>query len=204
MRILAIITALIVFELALIAVSPAIGENENALDLPQYKSDSEYVTAVELNEENISDDQSIPQIKTNMSPAYIVAATGQLSNSCSGTFEKATESFNAKRYNEAISFLNETIKICPNYANAWYNRGYIEFQLTHYNEALDDFCMATELNPTDADYWAFKGIVLSKQKNYEEALSAFNISININPDLSYARDWKDSVLESLVKEKSMS
>lgn len=197
-----VILASVIFGLALIAVSPTIGENENAFNIPQYKNNSEHVVAVELNEGNISDGQNIPETKINMSPAYIIAAAGQSSNSCSGTFEKATESFNAKRYNKAISFLNETIKNCPNYADAWYNRGYIEFQLTYYNEALDDFRMATELNPTDADYWALKGIVLFKQKNYDEALSALNLSISIDPDLSYARDWKDSVLESLVKERS--
>ncbi len=201
MRDLAVISALVVFGLALIAVSPALGENEIALDLPQYKIDSEHVVAVKLNEESISDDQNIPETKINMSPEYF-ALTGRLKDSCSGTFEKATKSFNTKRYDDAIRFLNETIKICPNYADAWYNRGYIQFQLKRYNGAFDDFCMAIELNPTNADYWAFKGIVLSELRKYDEALSAFNTSININPDLSYSREWKDRALESLEKEKS--
>ncbi len=70
MRDLAVISALVVFGLALIAVSPALGENEIALDLPQYKIDSEHVVAVKLNEESISDDQNIPETKINMSPEY--------------------------------------------------------------------------------------------------------------------------------------
>lgn len=190
MRILAVVSALIVFELALILISSAIDENQSAQDFPKYKIDSKNVIAIEFNEENISDDQILPETSTNMSPAYIVATTGQLTNSCSGSFEKATELFKNQRYDEAISYLNN----CPDYAEARYDKGYIEFQQNRFNEALDDFSMAIELDQTNADYWTFKGIVLLKQKNYDEALRAFNTSININPTLSNTRKWKARAL----------
>ena len=196
MRILAIISALIIFELALVVISPAMDENQNALDLPMYKNDSEYAVAAELNEENISDDQTVPEIETNMYPFLL---TMQLPNSCSGPFEKSVELYKTQRYDEAISSLNETIKICPYSADAWYDRGYIEFKLKRYNESLDDFSKAIELDPKDpkdAEYWMFKGIVLLELKRYNDALSAFNISLNINPNLPHACEWKDRALES--------
>jgi tetratricopeptide (TPR) repeat protein len=193
MRILAVVSTLIVFELALMLISPAIDENQSAQDFPKYINDSKNVVAVEFNEENISDDQILPETSTNMSPAYIVATfatTGQLTNYCSGSFEKAAESLKNQRYDEAISYLND----CLDYADAWYDKGYIEFQQNRCNEALYDFSKAIEIDPTNADYWTFKGIVLLKQKNYEEALSAFNTSINLNPNLSNTRKWKARAL----------
>ena len=96
-----------------------------------------------------------------------------------------------------MDFLNETIKICPNSAEAWYKRGYIKFQLMCYDEALYDFSMATELDKTNADYWAFKGIVLYEKEKYYEALAALDYSLSINPDNSYSRNWTETVLKSI-------
>lgn len=129
-------------------------------------------------------------------PEYIVEPRIP-TNYCSICIEKSIESFNANRYKEAMDFLNETIKICPNSAEAWYKRGYIKFQLMCYDEALYDFSMATELDKTNADYWAFKGIVLYEKEKYYEALAALDYSLNINPDNSYSRNWTETVLKSI-------
>jgi tetratricopeptide (TPR) repeat protein len=192
MRIRYSVSALIIFELTLMLVSSVIYENQNAIDLPEYKnkSDRKNVICVEFDEEYSSDGEILPKTAINMSPDYTI-------NSCSDPFEKADELFNAQRYDDAIRYLNETINICPDYAEAWYDRGYARFQTKSYSEALDDFIIAIELNPTDSDYWAFKGIVLLKLKKYEEAINAFNTSLNINPNCSYALRWKAHVLNMM-------
>lgn len=192
MRTLSLISALIVFELALVVVNPAIDENQDL----KYKSNRDYSIVVELEENNISNDQIIPEFEANMSPEYI-AITGQLSNPCSNPFEKAKESFKNQKYDSAISYLNETIRICPDLAEAWYDRGYSKFQLKLYNEALDDFSMAIELDPMNADYWTFKGITFIKLNNFNDALSTINISLSINPHLSSAKNWKAHILETI-------
>lgn len=221
---LCLLFALIAFELALAAVGSPM--SERAIDVPPYDSNSQHIVTEELSNTNISDNQSISNIFTSRPgedlepaikeptiddrgmpsdfdqgfsmdlPDYIVYPKIP-TNYCSICIEKSIESFNANRYKEAMDFLNETIKICPNSAEAWYKRGYIKFQLMCYDEALYDFSMATELDKTNADYWAFKGIVLYEKEKYYEALAALDYSLNINPDNSYSRNWTETVLKSI-------
>lgn len=196
MRVLSLIFLIIIFELVSLAFGSSMEENKSLLDIPEFKGNDENFGAVELKEDNITENDTIIEFETSMPPKYI-AVTWQLSNSCSDPLEKATEKFKNQKYEEAIIYLNETIRICPDLADVWYNRGYCQFQLMRYNEALDDFNMAVELDPTNADYLTFKGITLIQLKKYYEALSSFNTSININPNLSSAKDWKAHLLEAL-------
>ena len=182
MKALAVICALLVFEMALVAASQTIVYNKT---IPIYKNNS-YVVAVQLDEGAAMDSRIISIPEFSIPPYY---SSENLANKCSSSFDKSNELFKIKRYEEAITYLNETIINCPGYSDAWYDRGYNRFQLERYSEALNDFNVAIKLDPTDADYWAFYGIVLYKLKRYNDALNAFNTSKSINPNLPYASEW---------------
>jgi tetratricopeptide (TPR) repeat protein len=188
-----LIFTLIVFELILTAFCPAMEDNQDTCDFPKYERTGGYFAAIILKEDNFSDNVTFP---TDMAPDNI-AFNGEILSSCLISFENATELFKKQNYVEAISYLNETIRICPDYADAWYNRGYNKFQLKLFREALEDFNMAIELNPKDAEYWAFKGITLIKLKKNIEALAALNNSISINPDIPYTQKYKFQILSAV-------
>lgn len=191
-----LIFTLIVIELLSIAICPAMEDKQDPCDFPIYERMSRYFNAINLNEEDLS---KCVTYTTDMPPDNIAFNfNGVIPSSCLVPFEKATELFKKQKYAEAIGYLDETIRLCPDYADAWYNRGYNKFHVNLYNEALEDFSMAIVLNPKDAECWAFKGITLIKLKRVDEALTALNISLSIDASLPCAKKWKAHLLESLA------
>lgn len=192
---LAVVLALLIFELASVSGSPSADENQNIIDLPKYINNSGDFFLVELDEDDNADDQILPENKTNMFPIYL---TGPLNNLCLRSFKNATELFYAERFDDAIYNLNDIINNCSDLAaDALYNRGYIEYKKGDYEKAKLDFKRALTLNKKSADCWFFLGKIMFGEGDLEDALSAINNSININPDLSYAINLRDQVLESL-------
>lgn len=195
MRALALVLALLIFELASVSCSPAADENQNIIDLPKYINNSRDFFLVELDDDDNADDQILPENKTNMFPIYL---TGTLNNRCLRSFENATELFYAERFDEAIYNLNDTINNCSDFAaDALYNRGYIEYKKGDYEKAKLDFKRALTLNKKNADCWVFLGKIMIEEGNSEDALIAINNSIDISPNLSYAINLRDQALESL-------
>ena len=63
---------------------------------------------------------------------------------------------------EAIKVFDETIKIDPNDAEAWFYKGMALIHSAKQMEAYRAFIEATEINPGYADAWFQKGVILAK------------------------------------------
>lgn len=195
MRMRSLMFTLIISELFSITFCPAAQHNQDPTDFPEYERIIADFGVIRLSEKNLSEFI----FPTDMIPNYIDFDKGA-PDFCLISFENARKLFKRQKYAEAISYLNETISICPDYSEAWYNRGYNKFKLKLYNEALEDFNEAIELNPKDAEYWAFKGITLVKLENIDEALFALNTSMSIDPGISSAKTWKAYIQDSIPVE----
>jgi len=69
---------------------------------------------------------------------------------------------NTKRtysYDEAIADLNKVIKLCPDFAHAYYNRANLRALSGSLPEAFEDYTKAIELNPWFAEAYYNRGIV---------------------------------------------
>lgn len=69
---------------------------------------------------------------------------------------------NTKRtysYDEAVADLNKAIKLCPDFAHAYYNRANLRALSGSLPEAFDDYTKAIELNPWFAEAYYNRGIV---------------------------------------------
>jgi len=94
---------------------------------------------------------------------------------------KADEIYEQEKYDEAIKYYDMAIKIGPEFAEIWNNRGNALLKLKKYDEAIECYDKAIEINPKDADVWNGKGVALYMLKKYDEAIECYDKAIEINP-----------------------
>lgn len=108
--------------------------------------------------------------------------------SCSGKSETALNWFNkavALNYTNPqknIEYLSKAIKLKPDYADAYNERGIAYSQFGQYQRALDDFNEAIRLKPDNVKAHSNKAIAYFNMGQYQLAIENFNESIRLKPD----------------------
>jgi heat shock protein HtpX len=92
---------------------------------------------------------------------------------------------------------DKTIRIIPQFAEDWVNKGHALEDQCKYDEAIQAYDKAIEINPKCADAWKGKGIVFDDQGKYDRAIQAHNKAIELDP--KDAESWynKGMSLKSL-------
>mmetsp|Transcript_17542 Transcript_17542/g.24350 ORF Transcript_17542/g.24350 Transcript_17542/m.24350 type:complete len:318 (+) Transcript_17542:68-1021(+) len=88
------------------------------------------------------------------------------------------------RWDDARTEYNKAIDLQPNFAIAYYNRGYLlEDRYQLYEDALRDYTKAIELNPSHNKSFHNRAILLRNHfGKWQEALEDINRAIAISPD----------------------
>jgi tetratricopeptide (TPR) repeat protein len=108
--------------------------------------------------------------------------------SCSGKSETALDWFNkalALNYTNPtknIEYLSKAIKLKPDYADAYNERGIAYSQFGQYQRALADFNEAIRLKPDNVNAHNNMGIAYFNMGQYQRAIESFNEAIRIKPD----------------------
>jgi len=76
-------------------------------------------------------------------------------------------------YGSAIKYLDEAIKLDPNYGDAWNNKGLILYNLEDFEKAAKCHDNAIMLNPSDANSWYDKSNALKALGRNADAEAAF-------------------------------
>jgi len=93
---------------------------------------------------------------------------------------------------EDIQAFDEAIKLDPDDAGAWFNKGNALSDQGRYDEAIEAFDEAIRLDPENAGAWFNKGKALGDQGRYDEAIQAYDEAIRIDPKLAIA--WNNKGL----------
>jgi tetratricopeptide (TPR) repeat protein len=88
---------------------------------------------------------------------------------------------NFKDYKGAIKEFNHVLKLNPNNAKAYNNRGSSNYGLQNYKEALKDMDKAIEINPQYAKAYNKRGDTKIALKDYYGGIEDLNKSIQLDP-----------------------
>jgi len=95
------------------------------------------------------------------------------------------------KYLEALKCFDNALRMNPQYASAWMNKGISLANLGYIREALKCFDKAIEINQNFAQAWYNKGLVLFNLGKINESLSCANRALEINPKYENAKKLKE-------------
>ncbi|MGD0277455.1 MAG: tetratricopeptide repeat protein [Syntrophales bacterium] len=87
---------------------------------------------------------------------------------------------------KAIEYLNHAIRLKPDYAEAYSNRGWAYANLGQYDRAVEDYNKAIQLKPDLAEAYSNRGLAYSKLGQNDRAIEDYNKAIQLKPDLAEA------------------
>jgi len=82
----------------------------------------------------------------------------------------------------ALKDFNQAIKLNPDYAEAYTNRGILHLKNDRYNLAYNDFEQAIRLNPKDPASHINKALIHSRRGEYEMSLRTFDRALEVSPN----------------------
>jgi Flp pilus assembly protein TadD len=100
---------------------------------------------------------------------------------------------------KALVYVTKAVKLKPDFAEAWYNKGVALGELGKLEEALACYDKAIRLKPDDAEAWNNKGAALGELGKLEEAITCFDEAIKLKPDNAEVWYNKGVVLGELGK-----
>ena len=103
--------------------------------------------------------------------------------------------------NQALMFLNQAIRLDPNFADAYHNRGSAYLDLDQYDRAIDDYNQAIRLDPNSAPSYNNRGHWYYKKVQFERALEDYNLAIRLDPNLVFAYNNRGVAYANLGQHK---
>lgn len=100
-------------------------------------------------------------------------------------FNKALALSDGKKFTDphkAVLYLSNAIKLQPNEAVVYYNRGIAYENLGQYQPAIKDYNMAISLNPDYPEAFYNRGTVYNEIGRYQQAVEDFNRAVVLQPD----------------------
>ncbi|GHV04041.1 hypothetical protein AGMMS50229_04560 [Campylobacterota bacterium] len=97
---------------------------------------------------------------------------------------------------EAIRQFTQAIKLDPNKAQAYYERGLLYGILGEYEKAIEDYTRAIKINPDYADPYVNRGFLYAKF-DHSKAIADFTRAIKNNPNYAWAYDGRGNSYLSL-------
>ncbi len=93
--------------------------------------------------------------------------------------DKAHNASIAGNYDEAILLADKAIEIDPDYADAYYTRGYANWQKKLFEKAIEDFSMVIELQPGSPEAYINRGSIKSSMGLYDGCIEDQSAAIKL-------------------------
>ena len=107
------------------------------------------------------------------------------------------KAYNASDYKYKIDNYTKCLRIDPDYADAYNNRGNVYTDLGNYSDAIFDYSIAIRIDPDDAQRYYNRGNAYQNLRNYEDAISDYTSAIRIDPDDAQPYNNRGSAYYSL-------
>jgi tetratricopeptide (TPR) repeat protein len=86
------------------------------------------------------------------------------------------------KYEAAIADFNQTIRMNPRYANAYFNRGELRYEKQDFVGAIEDYTQAIRLAPADASAFNSRGHAHYRLEQFRDALADYNEAVRLDPE----------------------
>jgi len=107
-------------------------------------------------------------------------------------YKKGKESYDKRDYDQAITELTESIRLNPNYSNAYLYRSYAYQRKSEFDKAIADCDKAIQLSPNHWGFYNARGHVYVDIRDFDRALADYDKAIQLDPkraSLYNARAW---------------
>lgn len=112
------------------------------------------------------------------------------SDSASMTFllARASRAMEAAEFDKALGFLDDLVRLEPDFAEAWNRRATVYFHLEQYGRSMADIQRALALEPRHFVAMAGMAIILDRLERPKAALEVFRRVLELHPHMEGARE----------------
>src|SRR5207245_6474638 len=89
---------------------------------------------------------------------------------------------------EAMLHYDQAIRLEPNYADSYYNRGNVLFAKGRIDEAITDWEKTLQLQPNDADAHTSLGNAFLRQGSFKDAIAQYEMAVALAPEDTHSRN----------------
>jgi tetratricopeptide (TPR) repeat protein len=117
-----------------------------------------------------------------------------------GAAEHANKGVNLAQtgaYDEAIAEFTKAIKLSPDDARIYDDRGRVYHKMNRFPEAIEDFSKAIKIAPKDYAGYSERGAVQVTQNQMEAALADLNKALELKPDDAPTLRWRAAAYRGL-------
>lgn len=104
---------------------------------------------------------------------------------------RATRAMEAKEYDDALLFLDDLVRLAPEYSEAWNRRATVHFLREDYGRSVADIQRTLALEPRHFGALAGLGIILDRLEQDAQAYRVFKRALEIHPHLEGAQEAID-------------
>jgi tetratricopeptide (TPR) repeat protein len=124
-----------------------------------------------------------------LTQAQIYAAWEQSGSSSMDLLaDRADRAMERQDLDTALTFLNDLVRLAPDFAEGWNKRATVYFLRDQYARSLEDIARTLELEPRHFGAYAGLGIILDRLGDKKGALEAYRRAVEIHPHLPGAAD----------------
>lgn len=100
-----------------------------------------------------------------------------------------------RKYQKAAESYEKALKLNPEDAAAWNNKGTVIAGFKAFQEAINCFENAIEINPKDGAAWYNKGVSLMELGKLQEAIEYYNTALKVDPGFKNAKESGEIILK---------
>ena len=116
----------------------------------------------------------------------LLAGQGCGSNQADRAFEMGLEAVHTHDYDLAIAEFSETIRLKPDFVDAYSNRGLAYHSKGDYDKAIADYSEAIRLKPDSVNAYIDRGHAYDLKGDYDRVIADFNEVIRLDPNQAMA------------------
>jgi tetratricopeptide (TPR) repeat protein len=127
----------------------------------------------------------------------VTKATNVSPNNPSGHYNLGLILEDLKLFDKALDSYECTVRLRPDFADAWLNRGNVLHALMNLDDAVRSYDFAISIKPDFSLAYYNRGLVLKELNRFEEAKDSYDNAIRLSPDFADAYCNRAVVLEEL-------